>query len=84
MSIQKETENQNERHRWFMQEFLPDGLPDTLYKFTAINSNLYQSIRDGYLWHSQPSILNDPFDCYKHLLTFRPTDNDIAEFCRRN
>jgi len=72
------------KRRWFMKEFLPDGLPDTLYKFSPINANLYKSLKEGYLWHSSPSTFNDPFDCYKHLLKFEPTDSDIEEFCRRN
>jgi hypothetical protein len=72
------------KHRWFMQEFLPDGLPKRFYKFHAINPNLYKSLQDGHLWHSRPSTFNDPFDCYKHLLKFEPTKKDIVEFCTRN
>lgn len=84
MVLQEKTEDKNTRRRWFMKEFLPDGLPDTLYKFTAINTNLYNSLQEGYLWHSRPSSFNDPFDCYKHLLKFDPSSDDIAEFCKRN
>ncbi|MEO6520039.1 MAG: DUF2971 domain-containing protein [Mucilaginibacter sp.] len=72
------------RQGWFMQEFLPDGLPQKFYKFSAINPNLHISLKDGYLWHSRPSTFNDPFDCYKHLLKFEPTENDVIEFCTRN
>ena len=73
-----------ERKRWFMKEFLPEGLPQKLFKFSPINDNLIKSLKGGYLWHSRPSTFNDPFDCYKHLLTFEPTEEDIIDFCTRN
>ena len=73
-----------QKKRWFMKEFLPDGLPTRLHKFTSINLNLHKSLKEAYLWHSRPSILNDPFDCYHKLLTYEPTESDIIDFCTRN
>jgi hypothetical protein len=84
MQTKPDSQNVDSRHGWFMKEFLPDGLPKALYKFSAINRHLLQSLKDGYLWHSRPSSFNDPFDCYKHLLTFEPSEQDIIEFCTRN
>ncbi|AMR32721.1 hypothetical protein A0256_15465 [Mucilaginibacter sp. PAMC 26640] len=72
------------KHRWFMAEFLPEGLPEKLYKFSAINANFYSGLKEGYLWHSRPLTFNDPFDCYKHLLKFEPSEADIVDFCTRN
>lgn len=72
------------KHGWFMKEFLPDGLPRKLCKFSAINTNLLKGLKKSYLWHSRPSSFNDPFDCYKHLLKFEPTEDDIIDFCIRN
>ena len=67
-----------------MAEFLPDGLPQCLHKFTGINANLHKMLREAYLWHSRPAILNDPFDCYHKLLTYEPNEQDIIDFCTRN
>src|SRR5471030_2533378 len=73
-----------QKRRWFMAEFLPEGLPERLHKFTSINANLHKSLKEGYLWHSRPAILNDPFDCYRKLLTYEPSEADIIDFCTRN
>ncbi|MBD1384611.1 DUF2971 domain-containing protein [Mucilaginibacter rigui] len=64
--------------------FLPDGLPEKVYKFTTINDNTLKSLKDAYLWYSRPSSFNDPYDCYKHLLTFDPTEQDIIDFVTKN
>jgi hypothetical protein len=84
MQTKPHQQNSDPRHGWFLKEFLPDGLPKVLYKFSAINNNLHKSLKDSYLWHSRPSTFNDPFDCYKHLLKFEPTEKDIIEFCTKN
>lgn len=34
-----------------------------LYKFSAINKNLIDSLVKGYLFFANPEKLNDPFDC---------------------
>lgn len=78
------TDSAAQKKRWFMAEFLPDGLPQYLHKFTSINDNLHKSLKEGYLWHSRPAILNDPFDCYHKLLTYEPSKTDIIDFCTRN
>lgn len=84
MENQTSSETTAQKRRWFMAEFLPDGLPERLHKFTSINANLHKSLKEGYLWHSRPAILNDPFDCYNKLLTYEPSEADIIDFCTRN
>lgn len=36
--------------------------PENFYKYYRINDNFLSSIREGYLWLSQPEGFNDPFD----------------------
>lgn len=75
-------EIQNEKT--YINEFLPDGLPERLYKFCSVNDNTYTALRNGYLWYSSPSSFNDPYDCYRHLLKFEPTAEDIIAFITKN
>jgi hypothetical protein len=35
MQTKPDSQNVDSRHGWFMKEFLPDGLPKALYKFSA-------------------------------------------------
>ncbi|WP_316840059.1 DUF2971 domain-containing protein [Pedobacter gandavensis] len=64
----------------YMKEFLPDGLPEKIYKFASISENTLKALREGYLWYSSPSSFNDPYDCYRHLLKFEPSKDDILAF----
>lgn len=66
-----------------IKEFLPDGLPSRLYKYHSINTNLHQSLKGNYFWHAGRTSFNDPYDCYKHLLTFSPTEEQLIEYARR-
>lgn len=61
------------------KHFLPFGVPNNVYKFRKIDPQLLSSLSEGYFWCSKPSEFNDPFDCYKHFLTFEPTVEDIVE-----
>lgn len=77
-------EGKDSEVKTYISEFLPDGLPDKLYKFSSVNANTHQALKDGYLWYSSPSSFNDPYDCYKHLLKFEPTRQDIIDFAIKN
>jgi len=47
-------------HRKMMEE---KKLPKILYKYTAINSNLFKLLINSELWFAAPTSFNDPFDC---------------------
>ena len=65
------------------REFLPDGLPRKLYKYHKIDEYLDRSLQGGYLWHSGRASFNDPYDCYKHLLTFTATKEQLIDYGKR-
>ncbi|MDO3643845.1 DUF2971 domain-containing protein [Mucilaginibacter sp. L3T2-6] len=66
-----------------VQEFLPNGLPPKLYKFSQVNSFLHQSLSKNYLWHSRRADFNDPYDCYSRLLKYEPSREQLIEYARR-
>lgn len=35
----------------------------SIYKYNAFNENLLDSLRESYIWFSNPKTFNDPFDC---------------------
>lgn len=53
--------------------------PNELFKFTRIDNNGYliDGLTEGYLWLSKPIDFNDPYDCYRNLVTVNPTDDLI-------
>lgn len=65
------------------KEFLPEGLPKRLYKYHRIDTYLHQSLKHHYFWHSGRTSFNDPYDCYKHLLTFDPTMEQLMDYAKR-
>jgi len=46
---------------------LPNKI-ETLYKFMTFNENTIASLTGSYLWLTNPSYFNDPFDCNKNLI----------------
>ncbi|MDB5288422.1 MAG: hypothetical protein JWR05_3371 [Mucilaginibacter sp.] len=65
------------------REFLPKGLPTQLSKYHRIDKYLHESLRGGYFWHSSRTSFNDPYDCYKHLLTFDASNEQLIEYAKR-
>lgn len=43
---------------------VPHGLtlPDTVYKYRAVNDYLFKSLQDGQVWLAKPDTFNDPFE----------------------
>lgn len=37
-------------------------LPDTVYKYRAVNDYLFKSLQDGQVWLAKPDTFNDPFE----------------------
>lgn len=44
------------------------------YKYQTINDNLIDSLKNSYLWFSDPTTFNDPFDCYADVVFRKDTD----------
>ena len=43
---------------------VPHGLtlPDTVYKYRAVNDYVFKSLQDGQVWLAKPDTFNDPFE----------------------
>ena len=40
-----------------------DKVPRYIYRYLPINDNLITSVKEGYLWFTDPQTFNDPYDC---------------------
>jgi hypothetical protein len=72
-----------------------DTIPLKLFKFhsintytadgkKALNSYLFDAIKNHYLWHADPASLNDPFDCYKNLVEYgQPSAEVLFQLLRK-
>jgi hypothetical protein len=47
--------------------------PRYLFKYKAINEGLFSMIKENYLWFSNISDFNDPFECYTQI------DNNVSD-----
>lgn len=52
-----------------------------LYKYRTINEYTLESIREQYIWMSNPSTFNDTFDCRRIYDYYGDVDKNITVFC---
>jgi hypothetical protein len=64
----------------YYKKFIPKGgIPERIYKYSAIDDNLKRSLKESYLWFSKPGDFNDPFDCYRGLVDFSGPEDYIRQ-----
>jgi hypothetical protein len=58
------------------------NIPSIVCKYFTINNDLYNSLKDSYLWFSNPLEFNDPYDC-NLLFDINNTEAEIKTFIIR-
>ncbi len=51
-------------------------IPKTLFKYYELNCNNVDALKNSYLYASEPSQLNDPFDCHINLIKYEINENE--------
>lgn len=70
--------HQDEHNRTFEVIPPPEALksvtPKILFKYYALNCNSVDALKNSYLYASEPSQLNDPFDCHPNLIEYETNE----------
>ena len=51
-------------------------IPKTLFKYYELNCNNVDALKNSYLYASEPSQLNDPFDCHPNLIEYEKNEKE--------
>lgn len=67
-------------------------LPDTVYKYRAVNDYVFKSLQDGQVWLAKPDTFNDPFEperifsgsTFSDALARDVRESGVLCLCKRN
>lgn len=72
----------NESDRVTPFEVIPKDeypIPDTMFKFYALNDFSLDALLNGYVYATHPSEFNDLYDCHEQLIIYK-NDHFVAKF----